>query len=81
MFPVPPLFQIIQEESGTSWPEMYKVFNMGHRFEIYTMPEFAKEIMAVSKEFNIDAKIIGKVEPYTGKKLTIKNELNQYQYH
>jgi phosphoribosylformylglycinamidine cyclo-ligase len=64
MFPVPPLFQLIQEQSGTGWKEMYKVFNMGHRFEIYTQPEIAEEIISISKSFNIDAKIIGRVEPF-----------------
>ncbi len=67
MFPVPPLFKIIQEQSGTSWKEMYKVFNMGHRFEIYTHPEIADEIISISKSFNIDAQIIGELNILKGK--------------
>ncbi len=80
MFPVPPLFRIIQEQSGTDWKEMYKVFNMGHRFEIYTKPEFANEIIAISKSFNIDAQIIGKVAHFAGKKLTIKTDKGTFFY-
>jgi phosphoribosylformylglycinamidine cyclo-ligase len=80
MFPVPPLFQLIQEQSGTGWKEMYKVFNMGHRFEIYTQPEIAEEIISISKSFNIDAKIIGRVEPFNGKKLTIISDKGTYFY-
>ena len=80
MFPVPPLFKIIQEQSGTDWKEMYKVFNMGHRFEIYTSQNVANEIISVSKSFNIDAKIIGRVETYSGKKLTISSDKGTYFY-
>jgi phosphoribosylformylglycinamidine cyclo-ligase len=80
MFPVPPLFKLIQEQSGTDWKEMYKVFNMGHRFEIYTKPEIADEIISLSKSFAIDAQIIGKVEPFNGKKLTIETEKGTYIY-
>jgi len=80
MFPVPPLFRIIQEESDTAWEEMYKVFNMGHRFEIYTMPEFADDIISSSESFNIEAKIIGKVEPFDGKKLTIQTDKGEFFY-
>ncbi len=80
MFPVPQLFRIIHEQSGTDWKEMYKVFNMGHRFEIYTKPEFANEIIAISKSFNIDAQIIGKVEHFAGKKLTIKTDKGTFFY-
>jgi phosphoribosylformylglycinamidine cyclo-ligase len=80
MFPVPPLFQLIQEQSGTGWKEMYKVFNMGHRFEIYTQPEIAEEIISISKSFNIDAKIIGRVEPFDGKKLTIISGNGEFEY-
>jgi phosphoribosylformylglycinamidine cyclo-ligase len=80
MFPAPPLFQIIQEQSGTSWQEMYKVFNMGHRFEIYTTPEVAEEIISISKSFSIDAQIVGRVEPFEGKKLTIKAGEKTYFY-
>ena len=80
MFPVPPLFRIIQEQSGTDWKEMYKVFNMGHRFEIYTKPDFGDEIISISKSFNIDAQIIGRVEPFAGKKLTIKTDKGTFFY-
>ncbi|MBN1821702.1 MAG: phosphoribosylformylglycinamidine cyclo-ligase [Prolixibacteraceae bacterium] len=80
MFPVPPLFGIIQEESGTSWEEMYKVFNMGHRFEIYTKPEFADVIISISESFNIEAKIVGKVEPFDKKKLTIRTAMGEFEY-
>ncbi len=80
MFPVPPLFRIIQEQSKTDWKEMYKVFNMGHRFEIYTKPEFANEIIAISHSFNIDAQIIGRVEHFEGKKLTIKTDKGTFKY-
>jgi phosphoribosylformylglycinamidine cyclo-ligase len=80
LFPVPPLFRIIQEQSGTGWHEMYKVFNMGHRFELYTRPEMAKDIISVSKSFNIDAQVVGRVEPFEGKKLTIKTEKGEFVY-
>jgi len=80
MFPVPPLFSIIQEQSGTDWKEMYKVFNMGHRFEIYTDQFTAEEIIAISKSFNIEAQIIGRVEHFEGKKLTIKTDKGTFEY-
>jgi phosphoribosylformylglycinamidine cyclo-ligase len=80
MFPVPPLFRIIQEQSGTDWKEMYKVFNMGHRFEIYTQPEIAEEIIEISKSFNIDAQIVGRVEGFEGKKLTIRTKVGEFIY-
>lgn len=79
MFPIPPLFSIIQKESNTDWKEMYKVFNMGHRLEIYVRPELANEIISISKNFNIDAQIVGHIEE--GKKsLTIKSEFGEYTY-
>jgi phosphoribosylformylglycinamidine cyclo-ligase len=80
MFPVPPLFKIIQEQSGTDWNEMYKVFNMGHRFEIYTQPEIAEEIISISKSYNIDAQVVGRVEHFEGKKLTIKTDKGTFFY-
>jgi phosphoribosylformylglycinamidine cyclo-ligase len=80
MFSVPPLFKIIQEQSGTDWKEMYKVFNMGHRYEIYCGADVADEIIEISKSFNIDAQLIGKVEPFEGKKLTIKSEKGEFIY-
>ena len=79
MFPVPPLFRIIQEQSHTDWKEMYKVFNMGHRMEIYVRPEVAEKVIATSKSFNIDAQIVGHIEE--GKKsLTIKSEFGEFNY-
>ena len=80
LFPVPPLFQLIKKQSGTDWKEMYKVFNMGHRMEIYLSPEFAEEIIAISESFGVDARIVGRVEAYEGKKLTIKSENGEFIY-
>ena len=80
MFDVPPLFKLIQEQSGTDWKEMYKVFNMGHRMEIYIYEEYADQIINISKEFGVDAKIIGRVEKNKGKKLTIKSPYGEYVY-
>ena len=80
LFPIPPLFQMIQEESGTEWKEMYQVFNMGHRFEIYTDPETAEEIIQLSGKYQIDAKIIGHCEPSDHKKLTINGEHGEFVY-
>jgi phosphoribosylformylglycinamidine cyclo-ligase len=82
LFPIPPLFKIIQEESGTEWKEMYEVFNMGHRFEIYLPEILSSDVIAISESFGVDAKIIGHVEAYeTGKKkLTIKTEKGEYEY-
>jgi len=80
LFPVPPLFRIIQEQSGTSWQEMYQVFNMGHRMELYVTPESAAGLIAISGSFNMDARIIGHVEHFPGKKLTIHTEAGIYEY-
>ena len=80
LFPVPPLFKLIQEESKTDWAEMYKVFNMGHRMEIYLKPELADSIIEISKSFNIDAQVVGRVEAYDGKKLTIESEYGTFEY-
>ena len=80
LFAVPPLFKMIQEESGTEWQEMYKVFNMGHRMEIYVAPAIAEEIIQISKSFNIDAQIVGRVEASEGKKLTITSEFGEFTY-
>ena len=79
-FPVPPLFRIIQEQSGTTWYEMYKVYNMGHRFEIYVPPIYTKDIIAISKEFGVDAKIIGHCDRSANKKLTIHSEFGVFRY-
>ena len=79
LFPLPPLFQIIHDCSGTDWREMYQVFNMGHRMEIYVRPEIAEQIIAISRSFNIDAQVIGHIEE--GKKsLTIKSEFGTFNY-
>ena len=79
MFPVPPLFKAIQKESGTDWEEMYKVFNMGHRLEVYLSPEKAEKVIEISKAFNIDAQIIGHIEE-GNKSLTIKSEYGSFEY-
>jgi len=80
LFDVPPLFKLIKEQSGTSWDEMYKVFNMGHRYEFYVPAEIANDIIEISKSFNVDAKIVGRVEASDSKKLTIKSEFGQFEY-
>ena len=79
MFPVPPLFKLIQEQSGTDWSEMYKVFNMGHRMEIYVAPENAEKVIGLSRSFNIDAQVIGHIEEGP-KSLTIKSEFGTFEY-
>lgn len=81
LFPIPPLFQLIHEESQTSWQEMYKVFNMGHRMELYIPAEIALNIIAISKSFNIDAKIIGRVEEGSKKQVTIRSEAGEFVYN
>lgn len=81
MFPVPPLFKLIQEESGTPWQEMYKVFNMGHRMEIYTDVTTANAIIEISKSFNIDAQLVGRVEAADKKEVVITTETGEYIYH
>lgn len=82
MFDIPPLFKTIQKESQTDWAEMYKVFNMGHRMEIYISPEHAKDIINISKTFNIDAQIIGRVnkQKESTPRLTIKSEFGEFKY-
>ena len=80
MFPVPPLFKIIQEESETDWKEMYKVFNMGHRMELYVDEVLASDIINISQSYNVDAKIIGRVESCNAKKLTISSEFGEFIY-
>lgn len=80
LFPLPPLFRLIQEQSKTDWKEMYKVFNMGHRLEIYLAPEHAQMVIDTAKKFNIDAQIIGRCEAGTGKKLSIKSEQGEFEY-
>ena len=81
MFDVPPLFKLIQEESGTDWKEMYQVFNMGHRMEIYCNPPVAQDLIAISESFGVAAQIVGKVEASpSGKKLTIQNDKGTFVY-
>ena len=80
MFDVPPLFKLIQEQSKTDWKEMYQVFNCGHRMELYVKPEVAKTIIEISKSYNVDAKIIGRVEASNDKQLTIKSEYGTFIY-
>lgn len=81
LFDVPPLFKLIQEESKTDWSEMYKVFNMGHRMEVYVAPELAEEIINISKSFGVDAQIVGRVEASETKKLTIQSEFGTFNYN
>ena len=80
LFETPPLFKMIQEESGTSWKEMYEVFNMGHRMELYVAPELASEIIAISESFNVPAQIVGSVKASSKKELTISSFHGTYQY-
>jgi phosphoribosylformylglycinamidine cyclo-ligase len=80
LFPLPALFRLIQEQSGTEWAEMYKVFNMGHRFEIYTDPKNASEIIEIAAGFNLEAKMVGYCEASEGNKLTINSEFGKFEY-
>jgi phosphoribosylformylglycinamidine cyclo-ligase len=81
MLSTPPLFQLIQSESGTDWKEMYRVFNMGHRMEIYTDEASAHEMIQLAKGFNIEAQIIGRVEESETKKLTITSVNGTFEYY
>ena len=80
MFSIPPLFKLIQEQSKTDWKEMYQVFNCGHRMELYVNPEVAEENIKISKSFNVDAQIVGRVEASSTKKLTIESEYGTFTY-
>lgn len=80
LFEIPPLFRLIQQESATSWQEMYKVFNMGHRMEIYLPGQYASEIIAISRSFDVDARIVGRVERAPAKKVTLKTEFGEFNY-
>lgn len=80
LFPAPPLFKLIQEQSGTDWKEMYKVFNMGHRMEIYLSPEYAQEVIEISKSYGIDAQIVGFVEKSDKTELVIESEFGRFEY-
>ena len=80
LFPVPPLFKLIQEQSGTDWKEMYQVFNSGHRMELYVPAEIANDIIAISESFGVEAQIVGRVEASEVKKLTINSEHGTFEY-
>jgi phosphoribosylformylglycinamidine cyclo-ligase len=80
MFPLPPLFKLIQEQSDTDWAEMYKVFNMGHRMEVYLPSDKAGMVIDIAREFNIDARIIGRVEDAPANSLTIRSEFGEFRY-
>ncbi|MCP1386011.1 AIR synthase related protein [Runella salmonicolor] len=80
LFPIPPLFKLIQAESGTSWQEMYKVFNMGHRLEVYLSEAYAQRVIEIAQSFGIEAQIIGHVEAHEGKKVTVKSEFGEFVY-
>lgn len=80
LFPVPPLFELIQQHSGTAWSEMYKVFNMGHRMEIYLPEPYAQQVIDISRAFHIDAQIVGRVEPSHNRELVIESEKGRFLY-
>jgi phosphoribosylformylglycinamidine cyclo-ligase len=80
LFPIPPLFRLIREESGTDWKEMYQVFNCGHRMELYVDENVASDIMGISEGFGVEARIIGRVEEHRDKKLTIRSEFGTFIY-
>jgi phosphoribosylformylglycinamidine cyclo-ligase len=80
LFSVPPLFRLIQQESGTDWREMYQVFNMGHRLEVYLPEAQADRLIGISQEFGIDAQVIGHVEPLAGKRVTVRSEWGEFVY-
>lgn len=80
LFPVPPLFRTIKEQSNTDWAEMYKVFNMGHRLEVYLPTEYAEEVISISRSFNIDAQVVGRIEESDKKELIIRSEFGEFRY-
>ena len=80
LFAVPPLFQLIQQESGTEWKEMYQVFNCGHRMELYVDKAIANDLIAISESFGVPAQVIGRVEVSDKKRLTIKSEYGTFEY-
>lgn len=80
LFNLPPLFRLIQDQSGSGWKEMYQVFNMGHRFEIYVEPHYAEEIINIAAGFNLEAQVIGHCESYEKKSLTIKSDYGIFEY-
>lgn len=80
LFPIPPLFKLIQEQSNTNWKEMYQVFNCGHRMELYVLPSIAEDLISISKSFNVEAQIVGRVENAAKKQLTITSEFGEFKY-
>jgi len=80
MFDIPPLFKLIHEESGTSWQEMYKVFNMGHRMELYVPTTIATDLIEIARSFGVEAKIVGQVTKGEQKKVTIQSEFGTFEY-
>jgi phosphoribosylformylglycinamidine cyclo-ligase len=80
LFPLPPLFRIIQEQSGSDWQEMYKVFNMGHRMEIYLPETYARQVIDIARSFHIDAQVVGHVEPSEKRELVIESEKGRFLY-
>ncbi len=80
LFPIPPLFDVIQQESGTDWKEMYKVYNMGHRMELYVPAAIAAALIAIAQKYNIDARVVGRVEASAEKRLTIRSEKGIFEY-
>jgi phosphoribosylformylglycinamidine cyclo-ligase len=80
LFDIPPLFRIIREVSGTSWQEMYRTFNMGHRMELYAEPEIAGKLIAIAERYGVEARIVGRVHPFIGRKLTIHTEAGIFEY-
>jgi phosphoribosylformylglycinamidine cyclo-ligase len=80
LFPPPPLFEMIYEQSATTWEEMYKVFNMGHRMEVYLAPEDADAVISVSQKAGVDARIVGRVEASSGKKVTLRTPQGEFIY-
>ena len=80
LFPIPPLFDLIQKQSGTDLQEMYKVFNMGHRMEIYLPERYAQQIIDISRSFNVDAQIVGRIEKSENKELIIESEFGKFEY-
>jgi phosphoribosylformylglycinamidine cyclo-ligase len=81
LFPIPPLFKLIQEESKTSWQEMYKVFNMGHRMELYVPEEIAADLIKISQSFGVEAQIIGRVEAAEQKQVTVRSNFGEFVYN
>jgi len=80
MFEIPPLFRLIQAESQTDWREMYQVFNMGHRMEIYCNPKYAQSIIDISQSFGVDAKVVGRVQGAAKASLKITSEIGEFKY-